>query len=105
MRRIALAFLLACASAHADQERLLCPFEDQGDVRAWQYVAGKPKLVAPRTFVISPFPDDGGRWVYFGGFDANFFPALDTAWIFRASVATVLKEPKRDSKSRMPNRE
>ena len=52
---------------------------------------GKPKLVAPRTFVISPFPGDGGRWVYFGGFDANFFTAPDTAWIFRATVKTVLK--------------
>jgi len=51
---------------------------------------GKPKLVAPRTFVVSPFPEDAGRYVYFGGFDANFFPALDTAWIFRASVETVL---------------
>ncbi|MHC4693085.1 MAG: hypothetical protein ACYS67_10120 [Planctomycetota bacterium] len=51
---------------------------------------GKLKLVAPRTFVISPFPHDAGRYVYFAGFDANFFPALDTAWIFRASIETVL---------------
>ncbi len=54
-----------------------------------RWKGGKPKLVAPRTFVISPFPNDAG-WVYFGGFDANFFPALDTAWIFRAPVKTVL---------------
>jgi len=51
---------------------------------------GKPKLVAPRTFVVSPFPKDAGRYVYFGGFDANFFPALDTAWVFRAPLETVL---------------
>ncbi|NIP24722.1 MAG: hypothetical protein GWN55_04845 [Phycisphaerae bacterium] len=51
----------------------------------------KPKLVAPRTFAISPFQDDHGRYVYFAGFDANFFPALDTAWIFRAPIETVLR--------------
>lgn len=51
---------------------------------------GKPKLVAPRAYVVSPFPEDGGSSVYFGGFDCNFFPALDTAWVFRASVKTVL---------------
>ncbi len=51
---------------------------------------GKPMLLAARTFAISPFPEDAVGYVYFGGFDANFFPALDTAWIFRASVKTVL---------------
>jgi hypothetical protein len=51
---------------------------------------GKPKLVAPRAFVVSPFPEEAGRYVYCGGFDANFFPALDTAWIFRASLETLL---------------
>ncbi len=51
---------------------------------------GKPMLLAARTFTISPFPQHAGGYVYFGGFDANFFPALDTAWIFRASVKTVL---------------
>ena len=55
---------------------------------------GKPKLVAPRAFVISPFGKDAGRQVYFAGFDANFFPALDTAWIFRASIETVLRAEK-----------
>jgi hypothetical protein len=51
---------------------------------------GKPRLVAPRAYVVSPFPEHGGRQVYFGGFDCNFFPALDTAWVFRAPVSTVL---------------
>jgi hypothetical protein len=49
---------------------------------------GKPKLVAPRTFVVSPFPEDAGKVVYFGGFDCNFFPARDTAWVFRAPLET-----------------
>jgi len=56
-----------------------------------RWAPGKPKLVAPRTFAVSPFPEDAGGQVYFGGFDANFFPALDTAWVFRAPVETVLR--------------
>jgi len=59
-----------------------------------RWARGKPKLVAPRALVVSPFPEDAGGHVYFAGFDANFFPALDTAWVFRASVATVLDHPK-----------
>jgi len=51
---------------------------------------GRPKLVAPRAIVVSPFAEDAGRYVYFGGFDCNFFPARDTAWVFRASIDTVL---------------
>ena len=54
----------------------------------WQ--SGKPKLVAPRTFAVSPFPEDAGKVIYFGGFDCNFFPARDTAWVFRASIEVVL---------------
>ena len=45
MRPLALALAVLSIAAHAADERLLCPFEDQGDVKAWQYVAGKPKLV------------------------------------------------------------
>jgi len=51
---------------------------------------GNPKLVAPRAFAISPFPEDAGGQVYFGGFDCNFLPALDTAWVFRAPIEAVL---------------
>jgi len=42
-------------------------------------------LVAVRTFALSPFPQDAAGTVYFGGFDANFRDALDTAWILRAT--------------------
>jgi len=55
-----------------------------------RWAPGKPKLVAPRCFVVSPFSEDKGGAIYTGGFDANFFPALDTAWIFRAPVGTVI---------------
>ena len=49
---------------------------------------GKPMLVAVRTSALSPFPEDAGC-VYFGGFDANFRAAHNTAWVFRAPVETV----------------
>ncbi len=50
---------------------------------------GDTMLVAVRTFALSPFSEDAGH-VYFGGFDANFRDAHNTAWIFRAPVETVL---------------
>ena len=55
-----------------------------------RWAPGKPKLVAPRAFVVSPFAQDASGHIYFGGFDANFFPAQNTGWIFRASIETVL---------------
>ena len=51
---------------------------------------GKPMLKGPRTFTLSPFPEDVGDRLYFGGFDTSNFPTTDTAWIFRAAVKTVL---------------
>ena len=51
---------------------------------------GNPMLVAVRTYALSPFPEEAGNYVYFGGFDANFRDAHNTAWIFRALVETVL---------------
>lgn len=55
-----------------------------------RWAPGKPKLVAPRAFARSPFPQDAAGYVYVGGFDANFRDAHDTAWIFRAPIETVL---------------
>ena len=46
-------------------------------------------LVATRSIASSPFPNDAGA-LYFAGYDANKAPAHNTAWIFRASVATAL---------------
>ena len=54
---------------------------------------GKPMLVAVRTFAVSPFANDDAGVLYVGGFDANFFPARDTAWIFRAPLQTALATP------------
>ena len=54
------------------------------------WAPGKPVLVSPRTFAVSPFPEHGGRQVYVGGFDASFVPVRDTAWIFRAPLGVVV---------------
>jgi hypothetical protein len=52
-----------------------------------QVAANFPKigqnLVAARTIVVSPFPDEPDT-LYVGGYDANDTPAHDTAWIARA---------------------
>ena len=53
----------------------------------------KPPLVAVRTFEISPFAEDGGNAVYFGGHDPNYKdPSINTnmAWIFRSSLMHAL---------------
>jgi hypothetical protein len=45
-------------------------------------------LRSARTVCVSPFPEDKGRVLYFGGFDAAQGPHRDTAWIYKG----VLKE-------------
>lgn len=52
--------------------------------------AGNPALESTRAYALSPFAADAGRVVYMGGFDCNFVRCSDTAWIFRAELATVL---------------
>jgi hypothetical protein len=51
-----------------------------------------PYLEGTRTIVVSPFADDAGQMVYFGGYDASFAPGHNTAWIYRAPLDTVLGE-------------
>jgi hypothetical protein len=46
-------------------------------------------LIAPRSFIASPFPGEGDV-VYFAGYDAIKAPAHNTAWIARAGLSTVL---------------
>lgn len=36
-----------------------------------------------RTVVVSPFAEDGGRVLYFGGYDCRYDPSHNTAWIWR----------------------
>ena len=46
----------------------------------------EPQLVATRTIAVSPFPEDQGRVLYFGGYDCNSVPAHNTAWIYRGTL-------------------
>ena len=51
----------------------------------------KPVLVAPYCFAISPFEDDHGQVIYFGGLDANKRPATNLAWIFSTRLEDFLR--------------
>ena len=48
--------------------------------------ARRPLLVATRVVAVSPFPEDRGRALYFGGFDCNSVPSHHTGWIYRAEL-------------------
>jgi hypothetical protein len=43
-------------------------------------------LRSVRTVCVSPFPEDQGRVLYFGGFDAAQGPHRDTAWIYKGTL-------------------
>jgi hypothetical protein len=45
-------------------------------------------MVATRSILASPFQNDDA--LYFAGYDANKFPAHNTAWIARAAAATAI---------------
>jgi hypothetical protein len=53
--------------------------------------AGKPPLVATYCFADSPFPQDHGQLIYFGGLDANGHPAHNLAWIFDTQLGNFLR--------------
>jgi len=55
-----------------------------------RYASGKPTLVAPRTFVRSPFAQEKGM-LYVAGHDSNFQLSSDMAWVFRAPISEVLR--------------
>ena len=46
-------------------------------------------LRSARTVCVSPFPEDKGRVLYFGGFDAAQGPHRDTAWIFKGALPQI----------------
>ena len=48
-------------------------------------------LVATRTIEVSPFPEDGGRVFYFGGYDCADVESHNTAWIYRSEIAATDK--------------
>jgi hypothetical protein len=49
-------------------------------------------LLATRTIEVSPFPEDKGRVLYFGGFDCAHIESRDTAWIYKGVFPPVGKE-------------
>jgi hypothetical protein len=51
-----------------------------------------PPLVATRAYALSPFAEDRGQIIYLGGYDCDFKPSSDTAWIFRTNLANALRE-------------
>jgi len=59
------------------------------EIAAKHPVTGLP-LIPVRTIAASPFPGDDA--LYFGGYDANYLPAHNTAWVLRAPAAAVLGE-------------
>jgi poly(A) polymerase len=56
------------------------------------FPAGNPPLEAVRSYTISPFPSDNGSVIYFGGYDTDGHPCLNTAWVFRTTLANALGE-------------
>jgi hypothetical protein len=66
---------------HADGRYASCPvFDPTVNPSA---VGG---LRSARTVCVSPFPEDKGRVLYFGGFDAAQGPHRDTAWIYKGTL-------------------
>ena len=64
---------------HADGEKISFEVAEIED-------SSKPMLVGTRTIAVSPFPNDRGRVLYFGGYDSNGVPANNTAWIYRGEL-------------------
>jgi hypothetical protein len=46
----------------------------------------QPLLVTTRTIAVSPFPEDQGKALYFGGYDCDSVPSHNTAWIYRGEL-------------------
>ena len=43
-------------------------------------------LLATRTIEVSPFPEDKGRILYFGGYDCASIKSHNTAWIYKGAL-------------------
>lgn len=49
-----------------------------------------PVLRGTRSIVVSPFAEDQSQVLYFAGYDCTFLPAHNSAWIYKASLESVL---------------
>ncbi len=47
----------------------------------------EPQLVSTRVTAVSPFPEDQGKVLYFGGYDCNSVPSHNTGWVYRGALA------------------
>ena len=51
-------------------------------------IAQGQSLGACRTITVSPFPEDHGRALFFGGYDAGAGKSHNTAWIYRGEIVS-----------------
>ena len=54
-----------------------------------KYQPAQPELVSVYDVALSPFDELGRQTVYFAGYDANFFPSSDTAWVYSTDLANL----------------
>jgi hypothetical protein len=52
---------------------------------------GKPSLLSTRAYTPSPFNEDNGNTIYFGGWDCNDRIFDNSAWIFNTTLEEALK--------------
>jgi hypothetical protein len=50
-----------------------------------EQIKPQPQLVSVRTFAVTPFAADPPGTVYAGGFDANYNPVHNTAWLYKGT--------------------
>jgi hypothetical protein len=55
-----------------------------------RYRPDQPELVSVYDIVASPFVESGRQTIYLGGYDANFFPSSDTAWVYSTDFANLV---------------
>lgn len=62
-----------------------------------RFQPGNPELVAAYTAVPSPFGGHDEGYLYFGGYDPNFFPSTETAWVYRGHIGSLLQPQHQDA--------
>lgn len=55
-----------------------------------KYQPGQPELVSVYDIALSPFGESGRQRIYFAGYDPNFFPSSDTAWVYSTDLANLV---------------
>lgn len=55
-----------------------------------RYQLGQPELVSVYTYALSPFGEADRQTIYLGGYDANFFPSSDTAWVYSTDIKNLV---------------